>query len=110
MTGIHAATAAPLDELADIRQSIATILTTPLGSRVMRRDFGSLLCDLIDSPATARGCLRLIAAAADAIARWEPRVKFLKASVTPGGDGRAVLSADFRLRATGGVFAVTVAL
>lgn len=110
MTGIHATTAAPLDELADIRQSIATILTTPLGSRVMRRDFGSLLFDLIDSPATSRGCLRLIAAAADAIARWELRVKFVKASVTPGGDGRAVLEAEFRLRATGGVFAVAVAL
>lgn len=110
MTGISALSAAPLDGLADIRQSIATILTTPIGSRVMRRDFGSLLFDLIDSPATSRGCLRLIAAAADAVARWEPRAQFIKAAVTLGADGRAVLAADFRLRSTGAAFGLTVAL
>lgn len=110
MTGIHAATATPLDELADIRQSIATILTTPIGSRVMRREFGSLLFDLVDSPATGRGCLRLIAATADAIARWEPRVQFIKATVTVDGAGRAVIAADCRLRDSGAALAMAVTL
>ncbi|ELY5272404.1 baseplate assembly protein, partial [Yersinia enterocolitica] len=33
-----------------ISQSIADILITPVGSRVMRRAYGSLLSELIDQP------------------------------------------------------------
>ena len=31
-------------------QSVTKILTTPTGSRVMRRDFGSVVPDLLDAP------------------------------------------------------------
>lgn len=60
---------------AHIRQSIGDILTTPLGSRVMRRDYGSALPDLIDAPLNDKTTLRLYAATAAAIMRWEPRFK-----------------------------------
>jgi uncharacterized protein len=99
MSGIHAATAAPLTADADIRHSIGVILTTPIGTRVMRRPFGSYLFDLVDSPATERGALRLIAAAADAIERWEPRVVFDQGMVTVDGSGRATLLTRCRVRA-----------
>ena len=33
-----------------LRQSVADIITTPIGSRVMRRDYGSLVPALIDQP------------------------------------------------------------
>ncbi|MBF0374299.1 MAG: GPW/gp25 family protein [Alphaproteobacteria bacterium] len=110
MAGMHAHTGAPLDELNDIRQSIVTIVTTPIATRVMRRRFGSHLFDLIDAPATAAGRLRLIAATADAIARWERRVTFLRATVTAGADGRAVISATCRLRRDGRQLEVPIVL
>lgn len=100
-TSIDVSTGARLDELADIRQSIGIIVTTPIGTRVMRRDFGSLLFDLIDSPATPKGALRVIAATADAIERWEPRVRFRSATVVPAGDGRVMIATVCELRADG---------
>lgn len=62
-----------LTDFDHVRQSIGIILTTPIGSRVMRREFGSELFDLIDRPMTARIILAIYAAAVLAIARWEPR-------------------------------------
>lgn len=62
------------DELAHIRQAIYTILMTPIGTRVMRRAFGSYIPDLIDQPLNGATILRLYASAVMAILRWEPRV------------------------------------
>ncbi|WP_041358291.1 GPW/gp25 family protein [Nitrobacter hamburgensis] len=72
-TGIDRVTGKLLRDFDHVRQSIGVILTTPIGSRVMRRDFGSELFDLIDRPMTDRVILAIYAAAVIAIARWEPR-------------------------------------
>lgn len=72
-TGLNRETGALLRDFDHVRQSIGVILTTPIGSRVMRREFGSEIFDLIDRPMTARVMLAIYAAAAVAIARWEPR-------------------------------------
>ncbi|MET1080311.1 MAG: GPW/gp25 family protein [Pseudomonas sp.] len=63
------------DELAHIKQSVADILLTPVGSRVMRRDYGSFIPELIDQPLNGETVLRLYAATVMALLRWEPRVK-----------------------------------
>lgn len=68
-------TGQPLTGWPAVQQSIAVILTTPIGSRVMRREFGSELMDLIDRPMTSRVILAVYAATAQAIARWEPRFR-----------------------------------
>ena len=70
-----------LDESDHIRQSIRDILTTPIGSRVMRRDYGSLVPDLIDQPTNPANRLRLMAATVMAIIRWEPRVQVTGATL-----------------------------
>ncbi len=70
-----------------LRQSIRDILTTPLGTRLMRRDYGSLLPFLIDSPANDATKLRLMAATATALIRWEPRIKVSKVSLSLINDG-----------------------
>ena len=57
-----------------LQQSIFDIITTPIGSRVMRRTYGCELFSLIDSAYNASGKLRLIAAVADALIKWEPRI------------------------------------
>ncbi|MCV6588938.1 MAG: hypothetical protein OIF57_07920 [Marinobacterium sp.] len=54
MQGMDSVTGKPLADMAHIRQSITNILTTPIGTRVMRRDYGSVLPDLIDRPTAER--------------------------------------------------------
>lgn len=63
-----------LDELGHITQSIEDILTTRLGTRIARREYGSLLPELIDQPQNDATRLRLYAATAMALMRWEPRI------------------------------------
>lgn len=75
MIGMDAATGAPLAGLQHLEQSIGDILSTPIGTRVGRRDYGSLLPELVDQPMNALGRMRLMAATALAIMRWEPRIK-----------------------------------
>lgn len=60
---------------AHLVQSIARILTTPIGTRVMRRDFGSLLPQLIDQPANLSTAVKLYGATALALMRWETRIR-----------------------------------
>jgi phage baseplate assembly protein W len=78
MIGTDASTGRALDGLAHLGQSIADILMTPLGSRVMRRDYGSLLPELIDQPFNDETRLRLYGATAMALMRWEPRVRLTR--------------------------------
>ena len=64
-----------LDAVAHLRQSIGDILSTPIGSRVMRREYGSLVPALIDKPDNLATQTRFFAAATSALMRWEPRLK-----------------------------------
>lgn len=76
MLGTHKSTGRAVTGLVEhVRQSIADILTTPLTTRVIRREYGSLLPELIDHPLNAKNILRLYAATATAVMRWEPRFK-----------------------------------
>ncbi|MGM9489742.1 GPW/gp25 family protein [Ideonella sp. YS5] len=86
--GMSATSGAALSDMAHLRQAIATILFTPVGSRVMRRSFGSLLPELIDQPDNPTTRVRLFAAVAGALMRWEPRLRIsrvqLASGATPG--------------------------
>ncbi|GHB32897.1 bacteriophage baseplate assembly protein W [Salinicola rhizosphaerae] len=75
MPGMNRTNGAALDGFEHIRQSVADILTTPIGSRVMRREYGSLIPDLIDQPLNDALMLRVYSAAVMAIIRWEPRLR-----------------------------------
>ena len=68
---------APISEIRHIFQSVEMILTTPIGTRVMRRDFGSLIPSLLDGPINAQTAVAIYAAANEAIATWEPRVRVI---------------------------------
>ena len=76
---------------AHLVQSIGDILTTPLGSRVLRRTYGSDLPDLIDQPLNPRTRLRIFAATAMALLRWEPRIRLKKVTLRVGAAGVAAL-------------------
>lgn len=76
--GMNVFTGTRIDGLQHIEQSIAQILTTPIGSRVMRRDFGSLIPELIDQPLNDETQLMIYAATATAIHKWEPRFRMTR--------------------------------
>lgn len=84
MNGMDRVTGKPLGGDDHLRQSIADILSTPIGSRVMRRDYGSLLFELVDAPFNALTRLRMHAATAIALMRWEPRLRLTRVIVDRG--------------------------
>ncbi len=76
-----------------IRQSIRTILTTRIGSRLMRLWWGSEYLDLQDKPAMQEVFMRSIVSAAAAINKYEPECKVTKSSIDElGPDGFAAMS------------------
>ena len=92
MTGLNKHTGQALATVNEhIKQSIGDILTTPVGSRVMRREYGSLIPELIDQPLNEHTLLRLYAASAAALMRWEPRLKLTGFSLQIGTDGSATV-------------------
>ncbi|MCS6260683.1 hypothetical protein G3479_15715 [Shewanella baltica] len=82
--GMNRFTGRALNESQHISQSIQDILTTPLGSRVMRRDYGSAIFELIDQPQSAAVKLQIMAAAVIALTRWEPRIRITEIEVIAG--------------------------
>lgn len=92
MNGTDATTGKPISGIAHLRQSIRDILTTPLGSRVMRRTYGSKLFSLVDKPMNQSTRMKMMAATADALAQWEPRIQLT--SVTFSMSATGSLTAD----------------
>ncbi|PWF64913.1 hypothetical protein CBX96_03890 [Shewanella sp. BC20] len=82
--GMNCFTGQSISESQHISQSIQDILTTPLGSRVMRRDYGSAIFELIDQPQSAAVKLQLMAAAVIALTRWEPRIRITEIEIISG--------------------------
>lgn len=85
--GMSRATGALLPPPEHLRQSINDIITTPIGSRMLRREYGSLIPFLIDQPANPATKLKIMAAIATAIVKWEPRVKVRQVQLSMNTDG-----------------------
>ena len=93
MPGMDAVTGRPLGGVAHLRQSIRDVLTTRIGDRVGRREYGSRLPELVDRPMSPALLVDVHAATAEALARWEPRFRLLSVSASAAGrDGRLVLT------------------
>jgi phage baseplate assembly protein W len=92
MNGIDATTGKRLSGLDHLRQSVRDILTTPIGTRVMRRAYGSRLYQLVDAPINGPTLLDLFTATAEALATWEPRIEVENVSADRAEPGRVVLS------------------
>ncbi len=60
--GMNRTTGEAFPDVDHISQSIGDILRTPVGSRVMRREYGSLLSQMIDQPQTPALELQIMAA------------------------------------------------
>ncbi|MFM0302412.1 GPW/gp25 family protein [Paraburkholderia sediminicola] len=112
MRGMDAKTGRAISGLAHLYQSIAKILTTSIGSRVKRRPFGSEIPDLIDAPNNGETRVRLYAAIATALMRWEPRLTLtrvqLPTETTDTGAGVQVVDIEGTTTDTGDAVATRV--
>ena len=89
MIGINRNTGTALSDNAHLAQSITDILSTPIGTRIMRRDYGSMLFDLIDQPLNAITRALVFAATALALKIWEPRIRITRVALSSGdSEGR----------------------
>lgn len=98
MRGLNANTGRAVIGLSHLMQSISKILTTPVGTRVARREFGSELFDLVDAPNNPVTRVRLYAAIAKALMRWEPRLRLtrvqLSVDTNEAGEGVQVVDIE----------------
>ncbi|CCR04950.1 GPW/gp25 family protein [Salmonella enterica] len=74
-----------------LRQSVRDILLTPQGSRLARREYGSLLSALIDQPQNPALRLQIMSAVYVALNRWEPRLTLDSITISSNFDGSMVV-------------------
>ncbi len=94
MNGTNALDGSSLSGIDHLKQSMRDILTTPLGSRVMRREYGSALLSLVDAPMNRGTVSAVYAAAVEALSKWEPRVRVTKISIPNAAPGKLELSIE----------------
>lgn len=94
MKGMDAKTGKELEGIEHLKQSIIDILTTPINSRVMRRDYGSRLFELVDKPINRDLTLEIYAATAEALGKFERRFKLEKVKITDVKEEKATLKLE----------------
>ena len=88
--------------VADLDSSIALVLMTAPGERLMRPQFGCRIWELLFEPVTGN-LLGLIAEAVrDALAQWEPRIVVDEVKPEPDPDNHALvrINVSYRVRST----------
>lgn len=108
--GLAARDGRALDGIDHLRQSIVDILTTYPGERIMRPEYGSRVRDLIDRPVNAQWLADLYFNVAQAIARWEPRVRVLRVAAEMTTPGHVTLDLTLRTGADNSPQALRVEL
>ncbi|WP_265017685.1 GPW/gp25 family protein [Wolbachia endosymbiont (group A) of Epistrophe grossularia] len=94
MRGMDVNTGKELEGIEHLKQSIVNILTTPINSRIMRRNYGSRLLELVDRPINRDFTLEIYAATAEALQKWEKRFKLEKVKITEVKEGKVTISLD----------------
>lgn len=92
--GMNAQTGRAITDIDHLKQSINDVLFTPTVSRIMRRDYGSELFNLIDGAGNPATYLRLYAAIATALLRFEPRLQLSRIQITPAINGQHLIDID----------------
>ncbi|WP_425386566.1 GPW/gp25 family protein [Wolbachia endosymbiont (group A) of Barypeithes pellucidus] len=91
MKGMDAKTGKALEGIEHLKQSIIDILTTPVNIRIMRRDYGSRLFELVDKPISRDLTMEIYAATAEALGKFEKRFKLEKVKITEVKEGKVIL-------------------
>ncbi|AXA25907.1 GPW/gp25 family protein [Pseudomonas putida] len=91
MIGVDRRSGQPLSGVAHLRQSIEDILTTPIGSRRMRPEYGSELRRYVDLPVNDGWKSAVQAEVARSLGRWEPRLQLDRVRVVAVVGGQITL-------------------
>ena len=83
-----------VSEINHLKQSIANILTTPIGSRVMRRDYGSNLFNKIDRPINGELIAEIYLDIVESLFIWEPRFEVDKVVVGEINQGKITIDLE----------------
>ena len=86
----------------NVEHSLQVLLMTRVGERVMRRDFGSRLGELVFRPGSEQNLREIEREVRAAIARWEPRVDVLDVRAEADADDatHVTVSLSYRVRRT----------
>ncbi|WP_413874164.1 GPW/gp25 family protein [Albidovulum sp.] len=95
MIGLSRQTGGRIEDEAHLAQSVVDILSTPRGTRVMRRDYGSDLPLLIDRPINGETIIDVYQATAEALARWEPRIRLTRVEIEEATAGGVTLQLTY---------------
>lgn len=106
--GMNRNTGRAITDADHISQSVGDILRTPVGSRVMRRDYGSLLSAMIDQPQTAALELQIKVACYMALLKWEPRITLTSITTERQFDGKMIVNLTGQLKDTGESLSLTL--
>ncbi|ODN55786.1 baseplate assembly protein [Acinetobacter sp. 51m] len=90
-----------LTEIEHIWQSLEDIATTPIGSRVMRREYGTLLANLMDQPISEALYLKIYSTLYTAYVRWEDRIEISQIQVADLKKGQLILDIVGFLKTSG---------
>jgi phage baseplate assembly protein W len=90
-----------ISEIAHIKQSITNILTTPIGSRIMRRNYGSRLFEKIDRPINGELISEIYSDIIEAIFIWEPRFEVEQVIVQNITNGKITIDIEGSLLRNG---------
>lgn len=86
------------DSIEKVRMAIRQILGTRIGSRIMDRNFGSDLRDIVFDPINEVTATRLRLAVTEAIERWERRIEVMFVNVSLDRVSEGVLDAEVNFR------------
>ncbi|MCF6777599.1 GPW/gp25 family protein [Thiotrichales bacterium 19X7-9] len=101
MKGIDRFNGRVLDDIDHVKQSIEDILTTPIGSRVQLRTYGSRLFEYIDRPMNNETVIQIILESAKSIDEWETRARLTRILPSINDNGRLNIDVDFTYRPDG---------
>jgi phage baseplate assembly protein W len=88
MSGLDRTTGDVIDGIDLLRQQIEDVLSTPVGTRVLRRDYGSELPRLVGAPLNGETVVDVYAATAEAIDRFVGEFALARVTITAADPGR----------------------
>lgn len=90
------------DGAADLDRSMAVVLATAPGERLMRPEFGCRIWELMFEPVTPNLLGLMAEAVRDALAQWEPRVMVEQVDTRPDPADAALVTivVTYRVKAT----------
>lgn len=101
MQGMNINTGRSIEDMEHLRQSITNILSTPIGSRIMRREYGSRLFKRLDAPLTGELLAEIYADVVEALFSYEPRFEVTNVSVVSMDQGHLILDVTGKYLVTG---------